>query len=121
MPLPTVVNDYRDIKVVVYDIIKKNIIDKEDYYIRKNKQKKNIEVFNDRRIFYDEIKLKLSQLDYDNQVKSNLQNTILEIPIGKQAHLWIVTFVTTLSVILGFVMILYQIIVYKLRIKTKYD
>ena len=121
LPIPIIRFDNRELMVMNHEIMNKNIINKEDYYVRRNKNKDIPEIFNDRKLFLDEIYLKSELLDYYKQSILNLDNNIQKIPIAKSQHFWIVAFITALITFVGFIMILYQIVIYSIKYKDKIE
>jgi hypothetical protein len=116
-----------DLQIILLEeyFSKQNILDKDPYFTRiKREGGSKIDLFDERRIFSEEIKMKLKFVINDyNFYFSNREILIHQIPAGIGRHFWLVVILTTLFTAIGFFIILYGLIVYSVSglVKNKVE
>jgi hypothetical protein len=112
-----------ELNVVLFEeyFYKNNVLEKENYFVKRKKSTNfKDEIYDERKMFFDEVisKYKYFINDY-NLYTFNKENLQFLIPAGKQSHLTLVAIVTTIVSLVGFVIILYSLLIYSLKSSKK--
>jgi hypothetical protein len=115
MPIVSLMKEDEDINSFILTLSDTSILDKENYFVRKGRDKTQLEIYNERSIFFDEVLLKLNILERYNVYIYNRDRINQLIPIGRTRDVIPVAVVTGGVTFIGFIMILYEIIKYSMR------